>query len=292
MQRYIDAGGDDAQIRELLPQTLYMNKDFAGAAKGFQTQVDAQYAAGHVPTEKNLRLLASAQAQSDNDAGYVATLERLAVGYPKGDYWKELIARAQHVEKMSDRLYVDVYRLKAGVFGQVVDSDRLTYASLAMRAGYPAEAKHVLDDGLAKKAFTGADLGEATKLRDQAARGAAQDKAQAATNESSAKAAKDGNALVNLGLLDTYDGDATQGAALSEQGVAKGGLKYPDEARLHLGIAQYRAGRTADALKTFQGVTGAGGTPALAHVWALWVQSQIQAAAAPAAAATASTATK
>jgi len=287
IQRYLDAGGDDAQLRELLPQTLYVTKDYAGAAKLFKAQVDATVAAGQTPAEKTLRLLASSQSQTGDDAGYVATVEQLAVAYPKPDYWKEIVSRAAHVDKFADRLYVDVFRLKTAVFGSVSDGERLSYATTALRAGFPAESKAVLDDGLAKKSFTGADLGEATKMREQAAKGAAQDKAQLGINESSAKAAKDGNALVSQGLLETLDGNAAQGSALMEQGFAKGGLKSPDDARLHLGYAQFRAGRNADALKTFQQVKGPNGLTELAHVWALYVESQIRAAAAPAGAASA-----
>jgi hypothetical protein len=286
IQRYLDAGGDDAQLRDLLPQTFYLAKDFAGAAKAYQAQVDATYAAGKVPSEKTLRLLASSYSQASDDAGYLATLERLAVAYPKKDYWKELVSRALHVDnKMSDRVYIDGYRLKAAVFGDVADSERISYANLALRVGYPAEAKRVLDDGTARKAIPAADLGEAAKMRDQATRLAAQDKAQRGANETAAKAGKDGNALASQGLLETLEGDAAAGAALLEQGVAKGGLKTPEEVKLHLGYAQFRAGRTADALATFKTVAPAGATGAMAHVWVLFMQSQLQAAAAPAAAA-------
>ncbi len=287
MQRYIDAGGNDAQIRDLLPQTLYMTKDYAAASKAFQAQVDAQYAAGQKPNEKTLRLLASSQTQSNDDAGYEKTIERLAVGYPKPEYWKDLISRAAHVEKLTDRLYVDVYRLKAAAFGQVADSERLSYGALALRAGFPAEAKRVIDEGMAKNAFAGADLVEAKKLGESSMRAAAQDRAQATANEAAAKAAKDGNALVTLGLLDTMDGNAAHGVDLLEQGVARGGLKFADEARLHLGMAQLRAGRSADALKTFQAITASGGLGSLAHVWGLLAQSQMQTSPAPAAASTA-----
>jgi hypothetical protein len=291
MQRYFEAGGEDAQLRELLPQTMYASKDYAGAAKAFQAQVDAQLAAGTKPTEKTYRLLASSQSQAGDDAAYAKTLERVAVAYPKPDYWKEVIARATQSEKLADRLYPDLYRLKAAAFGQTSDSERLSYASVSMRAGFPAETRRILDEGLAKKSFTGADLAEATKLRDSAAKAAAQDKAQATANEAAAKAAKDGNALVSLGLLDTLDGDPAQGVALLNEGIARGGVKAPDDARLHLGYAQYRAGRYADAAKTFQAVNGPGGLGALAHAWTLLAQSQAQAQSqtqvAPAAATTA-----
>ncbi len=286
IQRYLDAGGDDAQLRELLPQTQYINKDYAAATKGFRAQVDAAYAAGKVPTEKTLRLLATSYSQSDNDAGYLWSLERLAVAYPKADYWKELVARAAHTEKFSDRLWVDNYRLKAQLLGSVGDSERLSYAALAAHAGYPEEAKHVLDDAYATRPFTGADLAEANKLRAEVNKSVAADRAQQAANEAAAHSAKDGNALVAQGLLQTVDGNAQQGAPLIEQGIAKGGIRNPEEARLHLGYAQVKAGRDADAVKTFDGITsGPNGIVPIAHVWSLYAQSRLHAAAAPVAAA-------
>lgn len=276
IQRYLDAGGQDARMSSLLPQALYMSKDYAAAAKLFKTGVDAQSAAGQKPDDKTLRLLASAQAQAGDDTGYVATLEHLAVAYPRPEYWKDLIARAVHVDNFPERLYLDVYRLKIAALGDIADSDRLTYATLAQRAGYPAEAVRVLDDGLARKALPDADLPKASLLREQAARSAARDQAQSAADESAARSAPDGNALVSLGLLSTIDGDAVRGIALTEEGMARGGLKFADDARLHLGLAQWRAGRPADALSTFQSVGGQPGLMALAHVWILLTQSRLQ----------------
>jgi len=289
IQHYIDGGGDDAQLRELLPQSYYLAKDWPNAAKAFSTAINAQYAAGQTPPEKTLRLLASAQSQAGDDDGYAKTIERLAVGYPKGEhgreYWTDVIQRASHVEKLSDRVYVDVYRLKAAAFGQVADSERLTYAALAMRAGFPAESKRLLDDGIARKAFAGADAGEAAKLQTQVTRAAAADKSQAAANEASARSAPNGESLVSLGLLSALDGDAAHGVQLIQAGIAKGGLKAPADARLHLGIAQFLAGSHADATKTFESVGATGGVGALAHAWSLLAQSQAHAAAAPVAAA-------
>lgn len=282
IQRYLDAGGDDAQLRELLPQTQYINKDYATAAKGFRAQVDAAYAAGKVPSEKTLRLLATSYSQSDSDAGYVWSLEHLAVDYPKADYWKELLARAVHTDKFSERMYVENYRLKTRVLGGVGDGERLSYAALAAHAGYPEEAKRILDEAYASKPFTSADLGEANKLRVEVNKAVASDRAQQAVNEASARSAKDGNALVSLGLLQTVDGNASQGLSLMEQGIAKGGIRNPEEARLHLGYAQILAGHDADAAKSFEGITsGPTGIVPIAHVWLLYAQSRLHAAAAP-----------
>ncbi len=289
LQRYFDAGGDDAQLREILPQVQYMNKDFAAAAKGLKAQIDATYAAGKVPQERLLRLLASAYSQTNDDASYLGVLERLAVAYPKNpDYWKELIGRVAHTEKFSDHLYTDNYRLKAQVLGSVADNERLSYAELADHAGYPEEAKRIFDEAYASPhPFTGPDLAEANKVRASVNKSVASDKAQDSMNLSAAHSAKDGNSLFSLGLLKVVDGDAAGGLDLMQQGVAKGGLRNPEEARLHLGYAQIKAGHDADALKTFQSITsGPAGIVPMAHVWALYAQSRLQVAApAPVAAA-------
>ena len=285
IQRYLDAGGTDAQLKELLPQAQYAAKNFDAAAKGFRAEVDATLAAGHVPTDKMLRFMVSAYLGEKDDAGYVYGLELLAVHYPKADYWRELIGRSREVDNFSNHLTLDVYRLKSQVLGHVDDRERVNYVALARQAGYPGEAKKVLDDAYANKPFTGADLADAGKLRPEVDKAAANDLAQEPVNEKAALAAKDGNALVVQGLLETTQDNAAKGADLIAQGVARGGLRQPDEAKLHLGYAQVRAGRDADAMKTFQTVGGANGTASLAHVWILYLQSRQAAAAAPAAAA-------
>jgi hypothetical protein len=271
MQQFFAAGADDQQLRELLPQTLYLAKKYPEAAKAFSQQIDADVAAGRKPEEKTLRLLASAQSQGGDDEGYAKTIERLAVSYPKADYWSDVLARVT-TAKLDERLHIEVYRLRTAALGQTPDRDRLNYAAMAAHAGYPGEAKAVLDQGFAKNAFSGADATEAKKLNDQVTKAAAADKAQTAANEASAKSAKDGESLVSLGLSLSMEGQADKGLSLIEQGIAKGNLKRPDEAKLHLGIAQWRAGRADDAVKSFQSISG-GGLQPLAHAWALVVQS-------------------
>ena len=57
------------------------------------------------------------------------------------------------------------------------------------------------------------------------------------------------------------------------QGQAKGGLRRPDDAMLHLGVAQWRAGKADDAQRSFAAVKGADGVADLARLWGLFVAS-------------------
>jgi len=57
-----------------------------------------------------------------------------------------------------------------------------------------------------------------------------------------------------------------------EQGLAKGGLKRPDDAKLHLGLTQALAGRKDDAKQTLAGVHGSDGASDLARLWTLYLR--------------------
>jgi hypothetical protein len=80
--------------------------------------------------------------------------------------------------------------------------------------------------------------------------------------------------------MDQYD----KGIGLMQSGIAKGGLKAPEEAKLRLGMAQARAGKKADAIATFQTVKGGGGAGDLAKYWVMMLNAPAPAAAATAAA--------
>ena len=56
--------------------------------------------------------------------------------------------------------------------------------------------------------------------------------------------------------------------ALIEQGIAKGNLNRPDEAKLRLGMAQLQLpGKKQAAVQTLRGVKGADGTAEIARLW-------------------------
>ena len=65
-------------------------------------------------------------------------------------------------------------------------------------------------------------------------------------------------------------GQTDQGVALIEQGIAKGGLKRPDDALLHLGLAQRRSTKARPkAAATLRSVRGKDGAADIARLWLL-----------------------
>jgi len=69
-----------------------------------------------------------------------------------------------------------------------------------------------------------------------------------------------------------FAGDKAGGLKLMQEGIAKDSLKRPEDAKLHLAIAQITAGEAAKAQATLKTVGGADGTADLARLWALFAK--------------------
>jgi hypothetical protein len=273
--RYRDAGGNDPALRRILPQVLAESNDFAGAVRESLVLVKADDEAKRGSAENVLRNLAFSQNKIGDTAGYVATLERLAQQYPKTDYWADLISRVERKPGFNGvRLRLDVYRLQRAVGIELDPAELADMALRAMQAGLPGEAQALLEEGYASGALgKGKDAATHQKLREQVIKVASQDQKSLADSERAALAGKDGNALVNLGFAVSGTGQHEKAVALMEQGTAKGGLRRPDESQLHLGVAQWRAGRKDDALRSFAEVKSTEGSADLARVWTLFLGS-------------------
>lgn len=277
--RYFEAGGQDPVVRQMATNSLYLQNDWAGAAKALSAEIQAEEAAGRQPTEQRLRMLASAQSKINDDEGYARTVERLAVRFPKPELWADLINRAQSQPGFSDALRLDTYRLRMATGTMSRTNEYVEMAQLALQAGYPGEAEKVVNEGYARNLLgTGANAASHNQLRAQAKRLAASDAASLA--QASAATARDSNVLATMGWALVSSGQADKGIPLIEQAIAKGGLKRPDDAKLRLGVAQFQAGRRDAAAQTFKTVQGKDGSAALAHLWGLLAQAP--AAAAPA----------
>ncbi len=278
METYLAEKGTSEEIRRLYPQVLSVLGDHAGVLRQLQPQLAADEAAGRTTPEATLRMVAASQSGVGDAAAYLRTLGQLAAGTGKADYWSELISRTAARDGFAlERLRLDLYRLRRAAGVTLGAGELGDMAERAQQAGLPAEAQQLLDEGfgsglLGKDKNADADR----KLREQATKAATQDRQTLADSETSARNAKDGNSAFGLGLALSAAGAHERALALMAQGQAKGGLRRPEDALLHLGIASWRAGKTADALKSFNaaGAQASGdGVADLARLWALLLNS-------------------
>jgi hypothetical protein len=272
-QRYFKEGGTSVAIRTLLIQSQYLAGDFAGAARELRTETEQAEHAGNAPGEDRLKLLVNATLKMNDTNGYVWALERLVTYYPKRDYWVDLLSRLQRKPNFSDRLALDTYRLSLATGSMNAANDYMEMAQLAVQAGFPAEAKQVLDKGFESKVLgQGAAAERQKRLRDLVAKRLEEDKANQAVALAEAQQAKDGSALANAGMNLVFKGDKQKGLQLMQQGIAKDNLKHENDVRLHLAIAQLMAGDNAKAQATLKTVAGNDGTADLARLWSLYAK--------------------
>jgi hypothetical protein len=272
--RYYKDGGTDGQARKLIAQAYYLQNDFANAAKELQEQIRAEERAGRTVPEEQVQLLANAYLKQNNTAGYASALEKLVTIHPTPEYWADLIGRTANRSGFADRLQLDVGRL-ALTTGTVKTADRyVELAQLALQAGLPGEASAIIQKGTAAGVLgtaTGADADRQKRLRTLATKSADEDLKMLPSSEKEAAAATNGTGLVNTGLAYVGYGQTDKGVALIEQGIKKGGLKYPEDAKLRLGVAYLAAGLKDKAVQTFAKVEGSDGTADLARLWILQI---------------------
>ena len=271
--RYLREGGTNQQIRTVLIQSYFQAGDFANSAKESLNDVQADEKAGRTPSEEKLQLLANSYLRQKNTNGYIATIEKLLNYYPKKSLWVDVIARLQKKPGFSDRFALDVYRLLLATGNLTATNDYMEMSQLALQAGYPGEAKKVVDEGYANGSLgKGAEVDRQKRLRDLVEKRVAENLKIINGGETVANAAKDGNAMVSLGYNLATSGQAAKGIAMMEAGIKKGDLKRPDDAKLRLGIALIQSGQKAKGVQVLKGVQGTDGAHDLANLWVIFAR--------------------
>ncbi len=266
--RALRANPSDGAMRSLQIQSYYLAGDLAGASREALEDVQAAERAGRTPPEDRLQLLANIASKTGDRAGYVAGIERLVAYYPKKEYWVDLLRRLEAKPGFSNRLTLDLYRLRAATKTLDSPNEVVEMAQLALQQKQAGEAKKLLDDAFASGLLgKGAEAERQKRLLALASERVGEAPTQLKQAEAEALASTDGSDLVNVGFAYTGLGQFEKGIDLMRQGIAKGKMKRADEANLHLGIAYLRAGQKAKARETFKLVSGTDGAADLARLW-------------------------
>jgi tetratricopeptide (TPR) repeat protein len=268
--RAIKEGSTLAQIRILLIQSLFLSDDFVAA----KTEVDAAIAdiekAGKVPTEDMLKLMGRIALKQKDTLGYKSALEKLVTHYPTKDYWADWIARVAVAANMTDRNMQHVFRLQLTMGENLTASQYIFLARSAVEAGFPIDAKQILDSG-----FQANVLGmsaEHKTLRDKVTKDAADDTKNMARTSTEAANLKTGPGLFNTGLNVVISGDKPKGIAMMEEGIKRLNAKPLEDAKLRLGMAYTVAGNREKAIAILATINGADGLTEVAKLWGMYAK--------------------
>jgi hypothetical protein len=254
---------DSAALRQLLIQNYYVSGNLSQAEQELRN-----IEKGGKLNEDQLGLLANIQLKKGDKEGYVNTIEKLAASYPKVSYWTDLLNRVVTKPGYSNRLSVDVYRLKLANNLLKKPSEFVEMAQLVLQAKAPAEALKVIDKGYKAGILgVGAEAPRHQRLKDLAQKTLADDQKTQATDEAALIKAKDNDGLLAMGYGLVQAGQADKGLTMMQDAIKAGGLRNAEDAKLHLGEAQAVAGKKAQAITTLKSVGGKDGTADLARYW-------------------------
>jgi hypothetical protein len=252
---------DDPELRAYLLQNYYKQ----GNTTALENELRIAEKNGRM-SEDMLGMLANVQLKKNDKVGYVNTIEKLAASYPKERYWTDLLNRVQGKPGFSSRLAVDVWRLKLANNLMKKPSEFMEMAQLVLQAKAPAEAIKVIDKGYKAGALgTGPDAARHQRLKDLAEKTLAEQNKNFATEEAQLTKEGDNDGLAALGYSLVQSGQADKGLKMMEAAIKTNKLKYPEDAKLHLGEAYAVAGKKQQAISTLKSVGGKDGTADLAR---------------------------
>jgi hypothetical protein len=264
----VKAGANDSDTQGLIARAQYLSGKYKDAA-ATMTEIVGKM---EKPDEESLKLLWQFDDKAGDKAGAAKTVDKLVAYYPKPEYWLNALAPLVNSDSKDAHLQMNVYRLMldVGVLKRPVDFADM--AELALDQGYPGETEAVLQKAFGENIFTEQrDKERYQHLLDGAKTRAANDQASLAAQEKDANAAATGDKLVQVGAAYLSYGQNDKAVANISKGIAKGGLKYADEANLLLGIAQMRSHNAGEAQKSFEKVAASSnpGYSRLGKLWAL-----------------------
>ena len=265
--------GPDASSADLntLSELYAREKQDAKAIATLRRATAAAKAAGK-PADENLyrkELKIAYDAKMPAEA-MTASMD-LIQAYPNPVNWRDVLLLFRDGQKMDDQGNLDVFRLMDAAGALNGERDYAEYVETAIQRGYPAEAKTVLAEGVAKGMVSSSKPYIAEYNKSITTRLAA-DKAGMAAADKDARAA--GTGKIALGQGDAYYGyaDYSKAAEMYRLALTKGGVDTAT-ANLRLGAALARGGDKAGATTALQAVSGAP-RETLAKYWLLWLASK------------------
>jgi tetratricopeptide (TPR) repeat protein len=266
---YVDEfGGTPDQYIGIANDAVKANDNATGVTYAVKA-IDAAKAASGKPPESYYRVLLKAHQQAGEMDKYYAVEERALADYPKEAYWRELIARVQKEPNFGFATRLDMFRALQFAGVKLTPAEKSLFGSEAIKRGLPNEALEVLGPAVASGEL-GANEEDQNNLK-SAKTQSVSDKAGLAKETIDVLAKGDASTIAKIGEAHLSYGDNAKAIEVLQAALAKGiaDAGEADVAKLHLGIAQFRAGQKDAARATWAAVKADNGAGTIARNWIL-----------------------
>lgn len=265
--RWAELAPNDPAALLALSQVKNDRKKTAEAIALLDRAIDIRQAAGQ-PVPESWRKRGLKLAFDTRLGPQSAKFSRgLVAHYPTPENWRDALLAYRDVTPPDEAGRLDLMRLMRSTKALGGERDYLELAQALNAAGLGAEAKAVLDEGVAGK-MVDPTKGGFKELIAAAAKKAAAERAGLAGLQTKALGADTGTAALGAGDKLFGAGDYAKAATLYRAAVAKGSVDA-DIANTRLGMALALAGQRAEAEAALRAVSARRSD--LAGFWLLWL---------------------
>lgn len=268
-----ETGGTSLQLAYVANYDL-TKKQYDEAISYANKAIDKAKTEGKKANSAHYNIVLTSYRDTGKMDQYYATLERVAPMFNSAEYWKPLIEKAKKEPKYkSEQSLLDIYRTMEGANIKLSDQEKMEMADMAFNRQLSIEVERIMTPMVKAGTIGGASDPKAEsnkKKYEKAVADAKADKAGGLDKLAVDAATKEtGDAYVRAGEAYYAAGDYTKASDMIQKGLTKGQMEpgATELAKLRLGMAQYKAGKKADAQKTWSEVKSDNGASWLARVW-------------------------
>ncbi|MBT4522371.1 MAG: tetratricopeptide repeat protein [Halieaceae bacterium] len=272
LQWFKVAENPPANAYVLLSQGYYQIKDYTKALINVEKAISMYMEKGKTPKEQWYNLARFLYFDKNDVPNAVRVLEELLKYYPKKQYWVQL----SHMYGEQGKESWQLAAMETAYAQNMLDkgTEQVTVAYLLLNGDIPYYAGKVLDRGLKDKSI------EATsknyEILGNAWRQAQEVKKAIPAMEKAAAKSDAGELYARLGNV-YLDGDHFKKAISSiNKGLARGGVKRPDTARLVLGMAYFNDKQYSKARSAFKEAGRDKRSKKYANQWLKYMASELE----------------
>jgi len=275
------AGQPDQETLVLVARAHYLVGQHRECIQTLDRVIEDARISGRPAQETWYQMQLGSYSELKDDAGATATLESLALQFPKKQYWTEFFRVFKRQHGLDPGVRHNLYRLMYDTGFMQNGIDVVKSVEESMRIRLPGEALSVLQRGKELNLFTGENnLQVERELNAEAQKAVAQDRKALGELETAARAGSSGEVDVQLGYSLLSYGQYEKAAEAIQRGQKKGGVRNPVEADLMLGRACLKLDRKTEAEAAFKRVAS-GGMPGdtvktqlamLANLWLVYLR--------------------
>jgi len=262
----------NANAYVLLAQGYYQIKDYDKALLNVEKAIAMYEAKDKIPKEQWYNLARFLYFEKNNTDKTVEILEILLKYYPKKQYWVQLSHMYGEQKKESEQLSAMDTAYVQGMLDR--GTEQVTMAYLYLNADLPYKAAKVMDKGLKNKSIDGTSKN--WEIAGSAWRQAQEVDKSIPAMETAASKSDTGELYARLGSI-YLDGDQFKKAITAiNKGLARGGVKRPDNARLVLGMAYFNTKQYDKAREAFKAAGRDERSAKYADQWIKYMDSELQ----------------